>query len=49
MAGHDDEIRATTPIRDDATPLPTADGTAEVVLLDPEQAADISQEILAVA
>jgi magnesium transporter len=49
MGGPEDEIRATTPIRDDATPLPSADGTAEVVLLDPEQAADITQEIRAVA
>jgi magnesium transporter len=45
----DEEIRATTPLRDDATPLPSADGTAEVVLFDPEQAADITQEIRAVA
>ncbi len=49
MSGPDDEIRATTPPRDDATPLPSADGTAEVVLLDPEAAADITQEIRAVA
>src|SRR5690349_2401961 len=45
----DDEIRETTPIRGDATPLPSADGTAEVVRFDPDTAADITQEIRAVA
>ncbi len=49
MSGPDDEIRATTPIRDDETPLPSAEGTAEVVLFDEQQAADITQEIRAVA
>ena len=44
----DDEIRETTPIRGDATPLPS-DGTAEVVRFDPDTAADITQEIRAVA
>lgn len=47
--GTDEEIRATTPLRDDATPLPSADGTGEVVLIDPEEAAGITQEIRAVA
>jgi magnesium transporter len=45
----DDEINGTTPIRGDATPLPSADGTAEVVRFDAETAADITQEIRAVA
>jgi len=45
----DDEIRETTPVRDDLTPLPSAEGTAEVVRLDAESALDITQEIRAVA
>ena len=44
----DEEIRAKTRIRDDETPLPS-DGTAEVVRIDPADAADITMEIRAVA
>lgn len=45
----DDEIRETLPVRGDLTPLPPGEGTADVVRLDPEDAADITQEIRAVA